>query len=203
MKYLLAALSGFALTLCVFVGGAALAITYLTAKPVPVQKPAVDAAMVLPTQAVKVDTTLRNLKRVERQPAVEPRTHEQAPEPAPAVDHTRTASNSAPQTSASTTLSSDHVNWCTHRYRSYRPDDNSYRSYSGVARECISPFSDHNVVTRPSSASPENIGYAEAAASSGYQSAQHVDYCFSHYRSYRPEDNTYQPFGGGPRRQCQ
>ena len=33
-------------------------------------------------------------------------------------------------------------------------------------------------------------------------SSDHVAYCFSRYRSYRPEDNTYQPYGGGPRRQC-
>ncbi len=31
----------------------------------------------------------------------------------------------------------------------------------------------------------------------------HVDYCFSRYRSYRPEDNSYQPYSGGPRRQCE
>ncbi|MER9071791.1 BA14K family protein [Mesorhizobium sp. M0904] len=23
------------------------------------------------------------------------------------------------------------------------------------------------------------------------------------YRSYRPEDNSYQPYSGGPRRQCE
>ncbi|WP_363220799.1 BA14K family protein [Mesorhizobium sp.] len=31
----------------------------------------------------------------------------------------------------------------------------------------------------------------------------HVQYCFSRYRSYRPEDNSYQPYSGGPRRQCE
>lgn len=30
----------------------------------------------------------------------------------------------------------------------------------------------------------------------------HIQSCFDRYRSYRPEDNSYQPFGGGPRRQC-
>jgi hypothetical protein len=29
------------------------------------------------------------------------------------------------------------------------------------------------------------------------------DQCRLRYRSYRAEDNTYQPFGGGPRRSCQ
>jgi hypothetical protein len=31
----------------------------------------------------------------------------------------------------------------------------------------------------------------------------HAQSCFERYRSYRPEDNSYQPFGGGPRRQCE
>lgn len=30
----------------------------------------------------------------------------------------------------------------------------------------------------------------------------HVKVCMSRYRSYRVEDNTYQPFGGGPRKPC-
>ncbi|MER8725965.1 BA14K family protein [Mesorhizobium sp. M1027] len=30
-----------------------------------------------------------------------------------------------------------------------------------------------------------------------------MQYCFSRYRSYRPEDNSYQPHSGGPRRQCE
>ncbi|TIV50351.1 BA14K family protein, partial [Mesorhizobium sp.] len=52
----------------------------------------------------------------------------------------------------------------------------------------------------PEEISPE----AEAAQASGRQvSADHVDYCFSRYRSYDPSDNTYQPFDGGPRRQCE
>ncbi|MER8579591.1 BA14K family protein [Mesorhizobium sp. M1423] len=215
MKYLVAALSGFALTLCIFVGGAAFAITYFTAKPVPVQRPTADAAMVSPTKAVQLDTTPYDFERVEGQPAAEPRKQEQAIEPAAVVDDTAIASNSAPQISPPTTLSNDHVNWCIHRYRSYRSEDNSHRSYSGDLRECISPFSDHKVASRLSSASREKAavieasasgadpGYIEAAASGENSSAEHVQYCYRHYRSYRPEDNTYQPFGGGPRRQCQ
>ncbi|MER9869926.1 BA14K family protein [Mesorhizobium sp. M0136] len=30
-----------------------------------------------------------------------------------------------------------------------------------------------------------------------------MQYCFSRYRSYRPADNTYQPYSGGPRSQCE
>ena len=31
----------------------------------------------------------------------------------------------------------------------------------------------------------------------------HVRWCSERYRSYRPEDNSYQPYGGGSRRQCE
>jgi hypothetical protein len=30
-----------------------------------------------------------------------------------------------------------------------------------------------------------------------------ADWCFARYRSYRVEDNSYQPYAGGPRRQCE
>ncbi|TIO00549.1 MAG: BA14K family protein, partial [Mesorhizobium sp.] len=39
-------------------------------------------------------------------------------------------------------LPAAHLEWCAHRYRSYRPQENSYRSYSGEIRPCISPYFD-------------------------------------------------------------
>ncbi len=33
-----------------------------------------------------------------------------------------------------------HMEWCASRYRSYRAEDNSYRSYSGERRSCASPY---------------------------------------------------------------
>ena len=33
-----------------------------------------------------------------------------------------------------------HVEWCLDRYRSYNPRNNTWVSYSGRVRECISPF---------------------------------------------------------------
>ncbi|MCV0409108.1 MAG: BA14K family protein [Rhizobiaceae bacterium] len=44
--------------------------------------------------------------------------------------------------------------------------------------------------------------YADEAPRAGGLGAAHVRDCFSRYRSYRVSDNTYQPYGGGPRRQC-
>jgi hypothetical protein len=42
----------------------------------------------------------------------------------------------------------------------------------------------------------------ERAPAADMDSEEHIRSCFSRYRSYRPEDNTYQPFDGGPRRPC-
>ncbi|MDX8442964.1 BA14K family protein [Mesorhizobium australafricanum] len=142
-----------------------------------------------------------------------------------------------------------HLQWCASRYRSYRPDENSYRSYGGELRPCVSPYydpggdrtastgqndqaNDEQGATTddrlsddqaemegyapsgdgyattfggpPEEISPEAQAAQEQASKQGRQlSGDHVDYCFNRYRSYDPRDNTYQPFDGGPRRQCE
>ncbi|APG88782.1 DNA segregation ATPase FtsK/SpoIIIE (plasmid) [Sinorhizobium americanum CCGM7] len=103
-----------------------------------------------------------------------------------------------------------HVEWCANRYRSYRAGDNSYTSFSGGRRTCVSPYM--NAAGTPSEdVSPEPTpeesvedfpAEMDLSADATNLSFEHVDYCFSRYRSYRPEDNTYQPYDGGPRRQC-
>jgi hypothetical protein len=50
---------------------------------------------------------------------------------------------------------------------------------------------------------PVGKRYAMDETSGGFASRDHVSDCFSRYRSYRLADNSYQPFGGGPRQQCQ
>lgn len=100
-----------------------------------------------------------------------------------------------------------HLDWCANRYRSYDPTRNTYRSYSGGNRECVSP---HLAEIRSAAADevqPIQVadrGYTVIAAeeTSNGLSAAHVRECQSRYRSYRVSDNTYQPYGGGPRRQC-
>jgi hypothetical protein len=85
-------------------------------------------------------------------------------------------------------FATEHLAWCAKRYRSFDPATNSYRSYRGEIRECASPFQ-QNIA-----ASPEAGGTkvnAQAAAR-----------CAARYRSYRPEDNTYQPWEG-QRRSCE
>jgi hypothetical protein len=112
-----------------------------------------------------------------------------------------------------------HLDWCSNRYRSYRPRDNSYTPFSGGRRECISPFSTSSedllketaetveaVSPLPegsdSFADEANGGAFEEASLGQQMSPDHVQSCLDRYRSYSPEDNSYQPYGGGPRQQC-
>ena len=199
MKYLLAALSGFVLTLGVFVGGAAFAVAYLTAEEVPVHTPGMDSTIVLSTVTKEVNATQQGSNHVKGQPSPKPSLEEQVAE----TDST-TPSVADLQVSDPVTLSDEHVNWCANRYRSYRREDNSYTPYSGGSRECVSPFSGDKLIKGPAVTAEEAI-YIEASAggfSAGLMSPQHVESCYSRFRSYRPEDNSYQPYGGGPRRQC-
>jgi hypothetical protein len=121
-----------------------------------------------------------------------------------------------PQSPADNAASAAHVAWCSDRYRSYRPGDNTYTPYSGGKRECVSPYSDALGAGGMPALSEEAASYDEASVDQslmGYTtvvdeapvdlSIEHVRSCFERYRSYRMEDNTYQPYGGGPRQQCQ
>jgi hypothetical protein len=117
-------------------------------------------------------------------------------------------------------LSVAHVEWCANRYRSYRPEDNSYTAYNGRRRTCLSPYfedlaaagderlppagsNDGRYAEVVDDQSPLPLQYASDDALDGVDvDSEHARYCFSRYRSYWPEDNSYQPYGGGPRRQC-
>lgn len=85
-----------------------------------------------------------------------------------------------------------HMEWCASRYRSYRAEDNSYRSYSGERRSCASPYEQ-----------PEThmVSVAPAAVSFEATDSRAAAWCAARYRSYRAADNTYQPYGG-ERRPC-
>lgn len=121
---------------------------------------------------------------------------------------------------AKTALSAAHANWCASRYRSYRKEDDSYTRYDGERWPCVSPHS-RNLAAEAGglwptaseadsydtefAGDPSSAPWGEASDDPNkavYINSDHVSYCLSRYRSYRPEDNTYQPFGGGPRRQC-
>jgi hypothetical protein len=118
------------------------------------------------------------------------------------------------------------ADWCSARYRSYRAEDNSYQPFSGgPRRQCQAPGSHFEqsasasgLVRQTSApggddvqtmASAELMSDGSGASSArsgmmdGSQSRSHAEWCMDRYRSYRMEDNSYQPLDGGPRRSCQ
>jgi hypothetical protein len=267
VKALLGIVGGFVLTLAVFASGLAFATWLLVAKPVRQATPAIGVSELWTRDARPVDPQRQGLQRIPAKQAAgasagsdaKPDTGTQAavltkpaqaasspqlkplPDvPQPAADADAAQQAQPPQQQAQ--LPAAHLEWCANRYRSYRPDENSYRSYSGELRPCISPYYDPDGGDRTASTDTRRDGrpvagqgeisddQAEmegyAASTDGYAttyggppeeispeeqnwgrgrqaSADHVDDCFSRYRSYRPQDNTYQPFDGGPRRQCE
>ncbi|MCJ8518490.1 hypothetical protein ABID21_001188 [Pseudorhizobium tarimense] len=88
---------------------------------------------------------------------------------------------------------SPHAEWCADRYRSYRVEDNTYQPYDGPRRQCDSPY----LIQQETVAYSSEIDSPQVEADS-----THVSWCLDRYRSYRPSDNTYQPYNG-PRRACE
>ena len=261
MKVVFGIIGGFVLTLAVFGSGLAFAVWLLVSKPAHQVAPARGVAELWTRDARPVDATAQSYERLPDDPGAKAAT---APPPQavtpPATETPRTATADAQQLPGNATIGGQvpdpgataalppgapqgqaalpaaHVAWCANRYRSYRPQDNSYRAYSGEMRPCVSPYLDPGRSTSggtigsetarggvvpemaPGETAPDEIGpgnYPDEQAMDGppddgpgwgdapVVSADHVDYCFNRYRSYRPEDNSYQPFDGGPRRQCE
>nr|WP_246135835.1 BA14K family protein [Mesorhizobium intechi] len=202
MKAVLALVAGFVLTLAVFASGLAFAAWLIVAKPAHQARPAGSVSQLWTKDAQPVDKAASGLERVA---AV------QAPAPAAAgaqsVDPTKTAAVEPQAGEQQATLPAAHVGWCADRYRSYNPDDNSYMSYSGRRRPCVSPYVETSAADGQAAQQPDDVSYVEGGAAPLVATAglsdDHVQSCFSRYRSYRPEDNSYQPYSGGPRRQCE
>ncbi|MCJ9745359.1 BA14K family protein [Neorhizobium sp. SHOUNA12A] len=125
------------------------------------------------------------------------------------------------------------ADWCSARYKSYRAEDNSYQPFSGGSRrQCRAPgaAATGTVAAAPMRDQPQAlqmqdelqplperpatranqrandgaVGYAQSRAiEADAPAGSHEEWCFARYRSYQAEDNSYQPFAGGPRRQCQ
>lgn len=122
--------------------------------------------------------------------------------------------------SGNTQIDAGHVDWCLARYRSYQVEDNSYQPFGGgPRRECVSPVMDMVSaqpaidafdIDRGEQAGAIPVASAAVTVSQEQQTADvrsmpngtHEAWCHERYRSYRSEDNSYQPFDGGPRRAC-
>lgn len=124
------------------------------------------------------------------------------------IDMTETAGIDVSDTSDQTGMSEQaaqapkaHIQWCLDNYRSYDPATNTYTPYSGGTEPCISPYSD-TAENTPQVEDARNEEAQVAMTESFELSEDHILECMNRYRSYRLEDNSYQPYGGGPRRQC-
>lgn len=233
MKRILAVAAGFTASLGMFTGGSVLTAYTLTAQPVAVQRgPSEDGSSLWTADARPVDREAQDLERIGAllpPPAPEMTTgdleHAEEitlasadpmawPDTDAGIDDISTsaiapsASNAAPQPTGR--LSSAHVQWCADRYRSYRVETNSYTPYSGGQKPCVSPYGaagggDDADKNRYAQVASQGRIDANSSPSGRHVEAasRHVQSCFDRYRSYRPEDNTYQPYGGGPRQQCQ
>ncbi|RWN28420.1 BA14K family protein [Mesorhizobium sp.] len=214
MKALSAVVGGFVLTLAVFASGLAFAVWILAAEPVRQAAPTSSVAELWPKEPRKVDPASQRLERLPARPV--PTKPADAAASAPTVTGSIQPQADEQQTGEQQAVPAGHAEWCASRYRSYRPSDDHYTSYSGEQRPCISPYLDAGAADRTAQPPDDGASYVEASDTlpmDGYVPSQeagaawlpphHVQYCFSRYRSYRPEDNSYQPYSGGPRRQCE
>jgi len=220
MRPLLIAVSGLGLALVMFLTGLIAATAFFTAEPERQLALATDTNGVWTDHPVKVNPAAQAFDRLAARPALQ-----QLPAKAPTkVDATSVVADVANMEEASPSIEASnqsqdglqaetiaaHLEWCSERYRSYRADDNSYTAYSGGRRECVSLYSGagndstdgygYEETTYLPSAGRVELAYVNEEAD--YVSADHAESCFSRYRSYRSEDNSYQPYDGGPRRQC-
>jgi hypothetical protein len=220
MKPVLQLLAASALSAGMMIGGVVLASAALAPEEDPHRFTGLDIKDLWTAEPVRIDRAAQNLERLPpRYPShvvmhdpEQPDT-DAAPQVATAELGSRVADIDIMSTNAvsdevedepAPAFAPQHVSWCLDRYRSYDPIDNTYRSFSGELRDCNSPF-----LMEDSAA----IGEGEAeliTVSNGPESADayaleddHISGCMQRYRSYRPSDNSYQPYGGGPRRQCQ
>ncbi|TJV25056.1 MAG: BA14K family protein [Mesorhizobium sp.] len=202
MKAVLGLVCGFVLTLAVFGSGLGFAAWLLAAKPPRQATATVSVAELWTKKARPVNKAGQGLERLPAKQSAPPdilaKPQETPPDP--------TVTGAIAPTAAD--LPPPHLAWCASRYRSYHPDDNSYLSYSGQLRPCISPYlqaAGQAVLPAAGDGDENGAGLGVYVAGDGGEalSADHVASCFSRYRSYRPEDNSYQPYSGGPRRQCQ
>lgn len=203
MKPLLAAMAGFVVALGLFAGGIAVATGVIMVDEAPRARVAGDVAEVWTAKPRPVDVAAQDFERIG--PAVIADA---------GVDSVTTAALPTPAIADGAIdeglaeLRAAHEEWCSRRYRSYDPATDSYRPYRGGTSPCLSPYSQE--LTAEQAAIRDEPVFAQDVAAypashdgESMPPQRHVRDCLSRYRSYRVEDNSYQPYGGGPRRQCE
>lgn len=211
MRLFLTIVASLALALTTFVGGLTAATFLLNAEPVRLLDTSKETVALWTATPTRVDPASQQFERIEGI-AIQAASAQPDDGTASSIDGALTASVSAPgdrNTAAAPKprQNAAHVEWCMDRYRSYRAEDNTYAPYSGGRRECQSPYPPDGSVLEASAVPGGSAEYAVSDAVDTYRNGvaladDHVRACMSRYQSYRPDDNTYQPYGGGPRRQC-
>jgi hypothetical protein len=215
MKPLLQLLGNLVFAVSTVVGLFLVAAHFVGPKPEPHRFHSVYAAGLWTREPTRIDPETQNLERVPgpvvQQPAAAKpvrnprvmRNEVASLDPAAGTDALVTGAVERSPLSTdplNNVMLSAHMEWCSQRYRSFDAASNSYRSFSGRMKTCQSPYS-----TMPERVVSGAPAMEETAAVDIRQPApgdDHVQSCMRRYRSYNMADNTYQPFGGGPRRQC-
>lgn len=246
MKSVFVLFATLGLSLMIFIGGLAAATFLLHAGETPSHPGGSNVASLWTNEPVRVDPAHNMFERL---PAIEMASEVPASSPdgqaiaalsstrggtdidEATIDDVALAATDADAQSAPA-MNEAHLEWCSNRYRSYRPRDNSYTAYSGGRRACASPFPAHAAETVAATlATNDTISpmpdrhdsftendfpesgtqaalepQAEQASlenATGFVTAHTGQSCSVRYRSYSADDNSYQPYGGGPRVQCE
>jgi len=208
MKPILAVLAGFVATSMIFVSGGAVAMYLFITTPSQHFDPNNKVAALWSPTPTDAQGEKRQLRVVRAKGTTledsngEVQVADASEIPQAQIDMATTASidgndakNATQETAA---LSQAHIAWCEQNYRSYRRETNSFTPYGGGSKPCISPYSNERM--GGSRTAEDNVQFA-ANEDLGLSDA-HIRDCMNRYRSYRIEDNSYQPYGGGPRQQC-
>jgi hypothetical protein len=215
MRSLFSLVLGITMAVVLFVGGVA-AASWILAEPAPHRFAHLDERPLWTNRPVAIDPQAQSFERIAAAPvppvylamAIEV-ADERKPLVAMAADEGAVQNASldmeatgAIDDGAMTTLAgTPHAEWCQSRYNSYRIDDNTYQPYNGPRRSCESPHMAEN--TAPDTARAETIAYSAASERPLVHTGNaHMTWCLERYRSYRAEDNSYQPYNG-PRRVCE
>lgn len=231
MKAVMIVLGGSVLAVTTFVGGMVSATALWTTRT-PTQLASANVTELWTTNPVKIDRAAQYLERTADRSLPVSSNIEASLEPSVRMDiqHSelildlpepglsggaRATSEDKPQE-----MTFEHLEWCASRYRSYRPRDNSFTPFSGGRRQCNSPYQSRHPFEPADARTISEEPYAkdpfEELSTNDIEVSQQVagvdrfspgdtvrvQSCFARYRSYRVNDNTYQPVSGGPRRQC-
>lgn len=230
MKTLAAVIAGLLLSITTFVAGLFVAFMFFTAGREPHRLDNQDAAVLWTSKPVSVSRDPSSFERLPARTALAEKQERPAEKDTLAaeaaadnnrIDPVTTSAVEAafPEEEVRPEQNIAHVDWCLRRYQSYDPDSDTYQPYSGRRRPCISPYLERGSASQGTIAGAgetrDDDGYAredtdgqavleQAGLNDGqYLDEEHIRSCMRRYRSYDLQSNTYQPYDGGPRRQCQ